>query len=986
MSDVALRSPGCPTCRGLLLPNPGDDKYPWRCSLCGSGWTDDSPDDPFPAPAPTFEAMVEELAALEADAAALIAADHTAGTAVVSVAERAPLAKRQMAEARSLLLSRKVEIQALRKSMERRMKAEMERIASVVGPLQKQVALLEEGIWTINLYLGSSEEIVTLVEGDPAPADTPIHVRQLVLYMDEEHRIGAEDGGIDGLDRGSIQAFDQWLTSSPAHLEQVLPEPRGIVVLSPSRQRRRHEEPWKEEASAKANAQSYWLVRNGGCLYRFTTNLNVGGNLIPTKDEFTSFFKERPFGGGDPRPLVPGSREWARAEEAADARRRHFMRTALILQGIVDRTALLAPLPAEGISLLQPESYDAGHIIVITDAEVALGTGRTPYRQWIVGLNARLRAGMRIVGAFDSEGWRAHRIDDKYRSGHYRMSPADANYPASGVVHVIEEKQGSNLIIRWKRTDKRWGYENEGAGRWARGPWGEYEYKIRASAKLRPEDDFIIPIDLVTVAELEDYLQARTERQNYVSLVPLIKSAIKAKNEEAAEEAPFRQMLVGALLADGHDLAWAEDEIGGLVDWWKLKNRHHRALVSGDTALEAKATNEIVAHARKLAGAAAVAPDAIAKVREVAPDAIAIFAKPDGNIVAFSPSEPGANVFVNKVTLRPRSTVREEWKLPGTACNSWRLLWSADAWAKWDHAPNLFTHLTGPEIEAAIAEIAVHQFHRRIYRNEDPTPSGPLLTVDWDPIKRQFLAVTAPTEYPLIPPAEEALTSTWGSRHDWDLSRWKITWKRKGSDVVLQFPTYSDTWNEAGRWPWEAIPPGGSRRGWGHSSVGPKGIPAARYVDQGAVDRWLDICNVWTAAEESWGPYRRLAAAIVADVEQQWDDFVLAATYAKFLDDYVDPGLWPDHSKALQLRRCPTLDVNRYRSSFRHDEPDHDLSWLVRRLLEQRLLVAPTSVADAYGLIDEKVPPGLDRISTLTINPEPPSIFEADDEEEPDDD
>lgn len=48
-----------------------------------------------------------------------------------------------------------------------------------MGRINKIVGLLE-------LYLGVNEEIVQIYAGQPAPAATPIYIRQLVLYMDEE--------------------------------------------------------------------------------------------------------------------------------------------------------------------------------------------------------------------------------------------------------------------------------------------------------------------------------------------------------------------------------------------------------------------------------------------------------------------------------------------------------------------------------------------------------------------------------------------------------------------------------------------------------------------------------------------------------------------------------------------------------------------------------------------------------------------------------
>src|SRR5665648_239944 len=216
----------------------------------------------------------------------------------------------------------------------------MRAMAKMLEPLMAQVQLLNEGIWTINLYLGRDEEIHTLTEGPPAPAGTPIHVRQQVLAMDEETAINAEDGGMDVR---SIEQFDQWVTADPAHLHQVLPETRGVVAIMPRRKDRDYGDAWANVKLNEANKQTWWLIRNGANLYRMLTDFQVGARLVPGRNEFTSIFVDR----WTKEPLQPGTDAWMKAEKAAGQRERHFMRIALILQGLVDRTAVFHPLPVD---------------------------------------------------------------------------------------------------------------------------------------------------------------------------------------------------------------------------------------------------------------------------------------------------------------------------------------------------------------------------------------------------------------------------------------------------------------------------------------------------------------------------------------------------------------------------------------------------------------------------------------------------------------
>lgn len=199
-------------------------------------------------PEPTDVASALDAARRAAQDAVQAATAAQAGSALIPAgADQALAVKTQMAASRAVVANARksaLEAQARAKELIRAQQAALEAqlraMAAELEPLQAQIAMYEEGIWTMNLYLGRDEEIHTLRAGEPAPAGTPIHVRQQVLAMDEESALFAEAGGMDVRD---IEAFDKWITSDPRHLEQVLPEQRGVVAIIPRRQARDYGEP-----------------------------------------------------------------------------------------------------------------------------------------------------------------------------------------------------------------------------------------------------------------------------------------------------------------------------------------------------------------------------------------------------------------------------------------------------------------------------------------------------------------------------------------------------------------------------------------------------------------------------------------------------------------------------------------------------------------------------------------------------------------------
>jgi len=458
-----------------------------------------------------IERLRADLARVSAQALDLVEAGQSPpgdlvvpGGEVPAVAQRATLAT---ARAAAMHKANEVRVlqERLRAEIDHQMRAMRHEMDTVLAPLQARIAQFEEGIWTANLYSGRDEEITSLLDGDPAPAEEPLVIRQAVLSMDEETAAFPES---EGIDYRNVDVFDEWITV-PEHLARVLPEPRGVVVLMPRARGRDYGDPWANVRGVEENTASYWLIRNGGRLWRMRTDIHVGTRLVPAADEFTRLFRARDHTGSW-NDLVPGTPGWAHAEKAQDAQQRHFMRIALVLQGLVDRTTVWHPLPPAGLNLLHPATYAQGRAVLRTDAEALLTTGREPFHAWLKRLNAQLRPGMRIVGAFDTDAFT--RAGGEGRDGatyfpNERIRPYPRSYnpsahdaterPLSHAIHRLQEwttcMGERGLAFHYPRTQEKW----------MRDEWGREELRAprtRATAIIIPgQDTFVLPFDLVTV-------------------------------------------------------------------------------------------------------------------------------------------------------------------------------------------------------------------------------------------------------------------------------------------------------------------------------------------------------------------------------------------------------------------------------------------------------------------------------------------------------
>lgn len=903
--------------------------------------TDIEQRDPLPA-------GLAELQRLTTEAQQLAAAGAAAGADLVPTGARTPGdVKTELATQRSRLIRVTTALREQQAAVEQLLREQLSAARAALAPLQKLTQRIEEAVWTVNLYLGRDEEIVTLLDGTPAPADTPLCVRQLVLSMDEETTIAAEDGGIDFSD---LTAFDAWI-SQPHHLQQVLPEPRGVVVLVPRRRGRDYGDPWVSAKLNDANRRSYWLIRNGECLFRMSTDFPVGDRLTPGRQEFTDFFTEtrHNFDTGQTEnvPIEPGTQAWLRAEEAADARRRHFMRAALILQGLVDRTTVFRPLPAEHVSLLEPASYDAGHVRLICDADDTLGTGRQPFYAWLAERNGQLRPGMRIVGAFHGQEFRSLRSRERFSyDEHERLHPPKAEDPKPGEIYTIEDtRPDGGLVIRYDRTQDVW----------VRDDWGHTDVrpaKKRASCTLYRRDRFVLPIDLVTVEEMRTYLEARTERHTYLDMVPLLKAAIAAKEAEAATERPFKSLLAGQIAAaHGLDLDTAAEQVDELVQWWKLTRVRHRPLVAGDDPeTEGRAVREIVAEAGvRLAAAATAAAERdtenamLARLREQIPDLMFVARTRNGGYVALTPQPrqhpaPLArdNVYVRSFTTgKTGKTLAERaWATvtPAQAAR-WRTIWAAPEWKNWDLTPDGAATLTDPQIDKLLATfLAALPRHSTSYWDSGKRisePTGTPIAVTYEPAgtgKGTLLAYLDTGHDPEIP--TRLLTTR---IPDVEMRRVALSWHRStGGKITHTIATRSDSVH------WDASP------GWRDDESPTIGPPWREQLviwsDEPGIARLQAQAAKVLAARHRARELGRPVQAAIECVARAWEERVEAREYARFLDDFRDPALWEGHRKTLKNLTFP------FRSH-------RDLRLLLDRFVEDGHDLTGHTVASAASLL-----------------------------------
>lgn len=511
-------------------------------------------------------------------------------TALIRKDDRTTLDKKsenlsQAETLRVVLAQKREQAHALEKSLAaqqsrlKNLKGEYDAYLEAVLQFKNLSKRIEETIYTLNIYLGTGEEIVQIKKGAAAPATEPLVFRQLCLFAAEESLINIDEGGMDNEDIGD---FDRWLLRDE-NLRQILPEPKAVVAIKPRREDKDYGNRAANYFNNREKHKTYFILRNGDNVYRLAPNFNVGERLFPSRHEFDELFTEEYYDEESEsyrtRKLHPGAPGFEKQSKAASEKELAYARGLILFQGIIDRTKIFPELHEMRLNLLDAEN-GSRWIRYIEDAEPSylLETGIPSFSEWLAEAQTETQTGDRITGNFVGRT-----LEYDYQSGRAaRLSPSSSEFPSSEQIYVLEKKRAGGFVFLYDRDEKV-------EKRNLYGGWNYGQAERRASCVIYPGDKWWLPIDRLKIGFVDFWLRDRISRASYLNMVPLLKSAKSILAEEAGGEKPVRELLLGLFikiqadqLPKNHLLSLEELEEMAikLVRWWRMKNKYHRALES----------------------------------------------------------------------------------------------------------------------------------------------------------------------------------------------------------------------------------------------------------------------------------------------------------------------------------------------------------------------------------------------------------------------
>ena len=436
---------------------------------------------------------------------------------------------------------------------------------------------VEGRIFSVELYAGLTEKVKQISDGEPADVGDKLHVLQRRCYMDEECLARYEAGGMDYRhigefdnwlarpgNRDRILPFPRCIVSF--RIRRTAKE-REAANLSD----------WiRIQDEEEADRGTYLFIRNGEQLFRMSTSLEFGEKLFPDLDhsiltsgdklyasghgsriedviserEYNELVREKEEAeveyqrelaeweikkkeaeaNGEKAPSKPWHHHYSRVSEyspyddtnvyfdditkkiAEDIR--HHNRIALIIQGLFDRSPVLAPHPK--VKTWTAEGFDQA-VTLIYDKDRALNPKDLPdFEAYRARLNASLQTGSVTVGQEDA--WEQHeaekenrRRDNDWRDkGDWRPSRyRPYGNPGPGLLA---------RVARCKPLSKKCTFE------WERERLVDhpiYRYKP-IKTRFHCDADQLLNVDAYTPGDFRQFFDDPRTREQYLQWAPLL--------------------------------------------------------------------------------------------------------------------------------------------------------------------------------------------------------------------------------------------------------------------------------------------------------------------------------------------------------------------------------------------------------------------------------------------------------------------------------
>lgn len=410
--------------------------------------------------------------------------------------------------------------------------------ARTSGELAKAQRLMES-VTTMTLFAGDGVTCTRIVDGQPAPAGTPIKLFQAKRWADEDAALLTQYE--DGIDTDEFYKFADALRTDERLRTLLLPCERGAVLMGVSRRKVETQDHMEALLRAlciePANKQTFILVRDGERFYTVDSP-------IPDHESATRFFPEKDingsiFGGIDGDMVTVDDLRWTSRLDELHAQAVHYRRWALVLSGLVAREMFWDG--ADFMAFFTGAGNNALFQLVADDSgEGALPLHAESLQQFVDRNNSYARAGSLLFVSLNraiteettskvfTEVWDRSAREHRTRR-HYRWE--------EDFVVATAEAEGDSLFIRTKVRHRETDRESS------------IRVRMTEHGKQLGKGIVFLCLDRLDTDSLNRLMANRHERSQFLSYLKLFRRARDYAERLEAESAPMVEKLAGELVA-----------------------------------------------------------------------------------------------------------------------------------------------------------------------------------------------------------------------------------------------------------------------------------------------------------------------------------------------------------------------------------------------------------------------------------------------------
>ncbi|EEX1005122.1 hypothetical protein D3981_003032 [Escherichia coli] len=406
---------------------------------------------------------------------------------------------------------------------------------------RNHVQKIQDGVGSLELYIGKDVEVTTICTGESAPAGIPLLVVQRKLMMDEELAVWAELD--EWFDFSNIELFHKSLQKNQGLVDQIFPSERAIVCMATTRRNIDYRDSWTNHARNKQNKVVFLLVRDGQNIHQIYSPVesHLGAHqLFPSTSEQESHFR-----GIDGSTIKFEDVSYSDRLKAHDMMALHYRRFLILICGLDHRLKLFGQFydSQTSHSFLSKE-FQEEYFRFLHDNDgsglLAAPETRLPLDAYIEQANSTLQSGSRVLcnwGEIMSPTTAPGAVqEDSNYSGQRRTAKVLKDYET-----VIAFRHGEHIQV------------NADAQRYSTGTNFKCKVNLSLYRPGRREDTQLgyLCMDSIKPEDLEWYINRRKFRSNHLFYIRFFKMALMFIRAEREEEEPFRKSLVQALV-DGN--------------------------------------------------------------------------------------------------------------------------------------------------------------------------------------------------------------------------------------------------------------------------------------------------------------------------------------------------------------------------------------------------------------------------------------------------